>query len=148
MILYRPTDGDVHGAQVKWRPRTCFVMSAMSDLPPDVVRARKRIDTLLKPFGFSVVDAGSVMTGKDYLLKIWLLAVSCPVGIAIVHEGIRPETLANVFYGLGWMHVYGRETVVIKIGDVNLCCPAMQSYGNRSRRSSLARDWPTELKAA
>lgn len=121
MIFYRPTDGDVHGAALKWRPKTCFLMGAMGGtLPVDVSKARQGVTSRLKRAGFSVVDAASVTTGKDYLLKIWLLAVSCPVGIAIVHEGIRPETMANVFYELGLMHAYGRETVVIRVDDVNL----------------------------
>lgn len=76
--------------------------------------------SILRAGNFRTVDAASLTTGKDYLLKIWTLAVSCPVGIAIVHKGIRPETMANVFYELGWMQAYGRETVVIKIGDVKL----------------------------
>lgn len=121
MIFYRPTDGDVHGTELKWRPKTCFLMGAMGGvLPPEVTKARQRVTSLLKTAGFSVVDAASVTTGKDYLLKIWLLTVTCPVGVAIVHDGIRPETMANVFYELGLMHAYGRETVVIRIGNVNL----------------------------
>ena len=28
--------------------------------------------------------------------------------------------MANIFYELGWMQAYGRETVVIKIGDLKL----------------------------
>jgi hypothetical protein len=121
MIFYRPTDGDVHGAEIKWRPRTCFLMGAMDEvLPVEVTKARQRVTIRLRNAGFGVVDAASATTGKDYLLKIWSMAVSCPVGVAIVHEGIRPETMANVFYELGLMHAYGRETVVIRIGSVNL----------------------------
>jgi hypothetical protein len=89
-------------------------------LPPELLSTKRRVTTILRAGNFATVDAASVTTGKDYLLKIWALAVSCPVGIAIVHEGIRPETMANVFYELGWMQAYGRETVVIKIGDVKL----------------------------
>lgn len=70
--------------------------------------------------GIDAVEAASVTTGKDYLLKIWSLAVACPIGIALVHEGIRPATMANVFYELGWMQAYGRETLVVRIGDVDL----------------------------
>lgn len=81
---------------------------------------KQRVSTALTRAKFDVVDAASATTGKDYLLKIWTLAVSCPVGIAIVHEGIKPETMANIYYELGWMQAYGRETVVIKIGDVKL----------------------------
>lgn len=121
MIFYRPTDGDVHSAQLKWRPRTCFLMAAMGDpLPKQVLSAKRRVRALLRRADFNVVDAASATTGKDFLLKIWLLAVSCPVGIAIVHEGIRAETMANIYYELGWMQAYGRETVVIKVGDVKL----------------------------
>lgn len=121
MIFYRPTDGDVDSVPVTWRPRTCFLMSAMGNpLPPEVTSTKRRLRTALRAANFRTVDAASVTTGKDYLLKIWALAVSCPVGIAIVHEGIRPETMANIFYELGWMHAYGRETVVIKIGDIKL----------------------------
>lgn len=121
MIFYRPTDGDVDSAPVAWRPRTCFLMAAMGKpLPAELLNAKRRVKSILRAGNLTTVDAASVTTGKDYLLKIWALAVSCPVGIAIVHEGIRPETMANVFYELGWMHAYGRETVVIKIGDVKL----------------------------
>lgn len=121
MILYRPTDGDVHGTRVKWRPRTCFVMAAMGKpIHPKVVSARKRVRSALTRAGYATTDASSETTGKDYLLKIWSLAVAAPVGIAIVHEGVAAETMANIYYELGWMHAYGRETVVIKIGDVRL----------------------------
>jgi hypothetical protein len=121
MIFYRPTEGDVHSAPVKWRTRTCFLMTVMGKPVPDKARdAKSRINAALRRAKFRTVDAASATTGKDFLLKIWTLAVSCPVGIAIVHEGIRPETMANVFYELGWMHAYGRETVVIKVGDVKL----------------------------
>jgi hypothetical protein len=121
MIFYRPTDGDVYNAKMPWRARTCFVMSAMGDLlPSEVVSVRRRLRTKLRQTRFKQVDAASVTTGQDYLLKIWLLAATCPVGIAIVHEGIRPETMANIYYELGLMQAFGRETLVIKVGDVKL----------------------------
>lgn len=120
MIFYRPTDGDVDSVPVKWRPRTCFLMAAMGAVPAEVRSAKRRVTAALHRAKFSTLDAASATIGKDFLLKIWTLAVSCPVGIAIVHEGIRPETMANVFYELGWMQAYGRETVVIKVGDVKL----------------------------
>lgn len=121
MIFYRPTDGDVESTPVTWRPRTCFLMAAMGkSVPANVLSAKRRVSTALRRARFDVIDAASATTGKDYLLKIWKLAVSCPIGIAIIHDGIRPETMANVYYELGWMHAYGKETVVIKIGDVKL----------------------------
>lgn len=121
MIFYRPTDGDVESTPINWRPRTCFLMAAMGgSVPDDVLSAKRKVAAALRRARFSIVDAASFTTGKDYLLKIWKLAVSCPIGIAVVHQGIRPETMANIYYELGWMQAYGRETVVIKIGDVKL----------------------------
>lgn len=121
MIFYRPTDGDVESTPVNWRPRTCFLMAAMGgSVPDEVLGAKRKVAAALRRARFSIVDAASVTTGKDYLLKIWKLAISCPIGVAVIHEGIRPETMANIYYELGWMQAYGRETVVIKIGDVKL----------------------------
>jgi hypothetical protein len=121
MIVYRPTDGDVQTTRVAWKPRTCFVMTQMGQpIPADVARAKKRISGSLRRAGFKTVDADSKTTGKDFLLKIWSLALGCPVGIAIIHEGVRPETMANIYYELGWMHAWGRETVVVKVGNVSL----------------------------
>ena len=96
-------------------------MTAMGKpLPEQLAKARKRVAAALGKAGFKVTDAASVTTGKDYLLKIWSLAVCAPVGVAIVHEGIRTDTMANIFYELGLMQAYGRETVVIKVGEVKL----------------------------
>ena len=82
MIFYRPTDGEVLGTQVGWRPRTCFVMAAMGgDLPRELLNAKRRLKAALKRTRFGVVDAASETTGKDFLLKIWSLAVACPVGV-------------------------------------------------------------------
>lgn len=121
MIAYRPTDGDVQSTRVTWKPRTCFLMAQMGGpLPANVAHAKRRISRLLRQARFRTVDADSKTTGKDFLLKIWSLALGCPVGIAIIHDGVRPETMANIYYELGWMHAWGRETVVVKVGDLSL----------------------------
>jgi hypothetical protein len=73
-------------------------------VPAAVDKVQGRVARSLRRAGFESVDADSRTTGKDYLLKVWLLALSCPVGIAIVHEAIRPQTMANIYYELGWMH--------------------------------------------
>jgi hypothetical protein len=121
MIFYRPTDGDVESNKPAWRPRTCFLMAAMGQhIPPEVKNAKRRIKAALKAERLSLVDASSVTTGKDFLLKIWSMAVACPIGIAIVHKGIRRDTMANIYYELGLMQSYGRQTIVIKVGAVKL----------------------------
>lgn len=143
MIFYRPTDGGVNEAGINWRPRTCFLMAAMSDpLLPAVVSAKRRIRSALRRANFEVIDAAGATTGKDYLLKIWFLAVSCPIGIAIVHEGIRPETMANIFYELGWMQAYGRETIVVRVGDVKFPSDLV-----RTEYISLDRNFNRRIKA-
>lgn len=63
---------------------------------------------------FAVYDAEAVVTGKDFLLNIWSLALSVPVGIAVIHEAMKPQTVVNIFYELGVMQAHGKETVVVK----------------------------------
>lgn len=117
MIYYRPTDGGPHAGPMQWRPRTAFLMQQLTEpLPGRVADARRTVEKVLKSSEFRWVDAGMVTTGSDFLLKIWQLAASCPVGIAIVHEGISATTLANIYYELGLMQAYGRETLVIRVG--------------------------------
>jgi hypothetical protein len=66
---------------------------------------------------FKTIDAGSSIRGKDFLLKIWEMLLSVPIGIAIISKDLDPYTLANIFYEIGLLHAYGKETVVIKTKD-------------------------------
>lgn len=52
--------------------------------------------------------------GRDFLLKIWNLLLTAPLGIAIIHEGMPPATVANIFFELGMMQAYGKELLVVK----------------------------------
>lgn len=115
MIYYRPTDGDPRTGPIEWRPRTCFLMTQLGGQPhDDLVAMRDRLIVSADAHDFAVVDADTVVTGRDFLLKIWNLAVATPVGVALVHESMSKKTLANVFYEIGLMQAYGRETLVIK----------------------------------
>ncbi|MGH7583993.1 MAG: hypothetical protein ACREL5_12285 [Gemmatimonadales bacterium] len=78
------------------------------------------IDTLLTKSRFRTIDAGEVTTGRDYLAKIWELLISCPVGVAIVHEDIAPMTMANIYYELGILDALGRESIVVAVGSPEL----------------------------
>lgn len=119
MILYRPSDGDVQSAPVQWRPKTAFIMAQLGgEIPQKVSDARREVDVALKAHGFNSIDADSVTTGKDFLNKIWQLVLSVPLGVAVVHEGIPPQTLANIFFELGWLQAYGKEAIIIRIGNV------------------------------
>jgi len=115
MIFYRPTDGDPQTTRIQYRPRTCFLLTQLGYPVPDILaHIREEITSYLGQREISVIDANSVVTGRDFLLKIWNLILSVPLGIAIVHEGMKEQTLANIFYELGMMHAYGKETLVVK----------------------------------
>lgn len=121
MIHYSPIDGDPRNRPIQWRPKTVFVMQQLrAPIPGQVIGVRKQIDRALREAGFTSVDATNRTTGKDYLLKIWEILLGCPVGIAIVHEDISPATLANIYYEMGLLQAYGRETLVVKIGAPDL----------------------------
>lgn len=93
-------------------------MAQLGEPIPDLVtEIRGKLATLAAEHNYEVVDADAFTTGGDFLLNIWQLAISVPVGLAIVHEGISPRTVANIFYELGWMQAYGKETLVIRAGD-------------------------------
>lgn len=115
MIVYRPTDGDAHTVPIAVRCQTCFLMTQLGGtVPTEVTAIRDRVEAVFTVEGFDVVDADSFTTGRDFLHKIWEVIVSVPVGVAIVHEEIRPATLANVYYEIGLTQALGKETLVVK----------------------------------
>lgn len=89
-------------------------------IPPELEEARSALTAIIQSFKFRQIDADGLTTGQDFLLKIWGLAVAVPVGIVFVHEGISPITLANVFYELGLMQAYGKETLIIRVGKAEI----------------------------
>lgn len=121
MILYRPTEGDVNTNPVIWRPRTCFLMAKLGlQIPDDVKSIRENVEYILTREKIKFIDANSKTTGKDFLFKIWQMIVSVPVGIAIIHDDITTQTMANIFFELGWMQALGKETLIIKTKDIKL----------------------------
>lgn len=115
MIFYNPTSGDAHTTPVNYRPRTCFLMTQLrKPVPQSALDIRYRLTNLLSERRISVIDAESVVTGKDFLMKIWNLILAVPLGVAIIHEDMKPGTLSNIFYELGAFQAYGKETLVIK----------------------------------
>jgi hypothetical protein len=121
MILYRPTDGDPHTKSLKYRPKTCFIMSQMgANIPSIVTEIRKSLSKSLKSYGIQEIDAETIVTGRDFLLKVWGCIITVPMGIAIVSNEIPPQTMANIFYEIGLLQAYGKETLVIKTKGVNI----------------------------
>lgn len=115
MLYYQPTSGDPLTEPISSLPRHCFLMTQLGGkVDPALNDMRDLVATVLKRYDFKLVDADSKTTGRDFLLKIWRLVLSVPVGVALAHESMPPETLANIFYEVGLMHSYGKETLVLK----------------------------------
>ncbi|MBC8275478.1 MAG: hypothetical protein H8E40_10995 [Chloroflexi bacterium] len=115
MILYRPTDGDPLTKRIDYRPRTCFTMTRLGgSVPAEITEIRQRLTKSLTARDIREIDAGSRITGKDLLLKIWGMIITVPLGIAIITESMSSRTLANIFYEIGMLQSYGKETLVIK----------------------------------
>lgn len=121
MILYRPTDGDVEDKPIILRPRTCFLMTKLGEpIPEEIAIIREDLGRVLNEFGYECIDANSQTTGKDFLMKIWHMAMSVPVGIAIIDDTITHQTMANIFYEMGWMQACGKATLVIKTKNAQI----------------------------
>jgi hypothetical protein len=87
MILYNPTDGLVQQIKNKYRPKTCFIMTQLGNpIPRKVTKIRQRLKKILVSNKLNEIDAGTVVTGRDFMQKIWGLLVSVPLGIAIIDE--------------------------------------------------------------
>lgn len=115
MILYRLTDGDAHTGRINYRLRTCFLMTQLGEpIPSEVSSIRQDLDKILSQRKFNLVDANSVITGRDFLQKIWDMLVSVPLAVAIVHEDMPAKTQCNIFYEIGIAQALGKETIVIK----------------------------------
>ncbi len=115
MIIYDPIDGYVLEKQIEYMPRTCFIMTQLSTPIPGVIkRIRKTVAKTLANHSIGWVDAESETTGKDFLDKIWNFIIRVPMGIAIIEENMPSNTLSNIFYEVGLMQAYGKETLVIK----------------------------------
>jgi hypothetical protein len=111
-------------------------------VPAIVRKVRKQIERVLAQAGFAAVDAKSITTGRDYLLNIWNLLLGCPVGVAIVHEDVSAATMANIYYELGMLQAYGRDTVVVKVGD-----PALPSDFARTQYVEAGRGFEKRFKS-
>lgn len=121
MIYYKPTDGEIQTTPIESRPKHCFLMTQLGEPIPDKIeQIRVEVLDVLDTFGYGLLDANSKVTGRDFLIKIWRLIIGVPAGIAIIHEDMTPQTLSNIFYELGMMEAYGKETVIVKTKKVKI----------------------------
>jgi hypothetical protein len=121
MIFYRPTDGDPHTVGIEYRPRTCFIMTKLGPpIPREINIIRSHLSNVFGDYNISLLDANDVITGRDFLLKIWYIILSVPLGIAIISDDLLNKTRENIFYEIGLMQAYGKETIVIKNASTNI----------------------------
>lgn len=121
MIIYSPLDGDALTSSIPSKPRHCFLMTRLGQpIPAGVARIRTEITKACKSAGFSVIDANSKVTGRDFLLKIWRLIASAPLSVGICHEDIAPKSQANIWYELGVAQALGKETLIVKSQHVDI----------------------------
>ncbi|MEO9965366.1 MAG: hypothetical protein ABJF11_06245 [Reichenbachiella sp.] len=115
MIFYNPTDNDVLTKRIKYNPRSAFIMTQLGGVKTNLLdEILSQLKTALNQKEIHSLDANSLITGKDFLSKIWNLALSSPIGIAVLSENMQQTTVANIYYELGLMNALGKETVVIK----------------------------------
>lgn len=121
MIAYSPLDGDVLTKPIQYRPKSCFIITQLGKpVSEELTEIRKSISKILASLGFYEIDASSKVTGRDFLLKIWQIALSVPIGIVVITDKFSPQTYANIFYEVGLMHALGKETVVVKTPTSNV----------------------------
>jgi len=89
-------------------------------IPKEVNKIRSNLTKIITDSGINLIDANDVVTGKDFLLKIWHIILGVPLGIAIITNEMSHKTIANIFYEIGLMEAYGKETLVIKTEDIEM----------------------------
>lgn len=120
MIFYNH-DREVFNEFIKYRPRTCFLMTQLGNpIPDEVSEIIKVISEILNEFEILSIDANSIVTGRDFLSKIWKIINSVPFGIAVVSNNMKTSTISNIFYEIGVMNALGKETIVVKTDDYSI----------------------------
>ena len=100
---------------VKYRPRTCFVMTQLAKpLPEKCPEIREKLNEILTKNKMESIDANFDVTGRDFLGKIWKMIHSVPFGIAILTEKMKSSTIANIFYEVGVLNALGKESIIVK----------------------------------
>lgn len=115
MIVYSPINGEVLTDAVKYFPRTAFMMTQLgTPLPDELIQIRNKLSLELRKIKIQEFDASTLVTGKDFLDKIWKIILGAPIGIAILTKEVPERTIANIYYELGIMDALGKETLIIK----------------------------------
>ncbi len=121
MIIYNPLDGDAITTTIKSKPRHCFLMTRLGKpIPPEIDEIRQAITSTCQNSDFTVIDASSQITGRDFLLKIWKQIAATPLAVGVCHESIPPTTQSNIYYEFGVAQALGKETIIVKSPSVKI----------------------------
>lgn len=91
-----------------------------SQITKEIKTIRKSLTKHIKKHSFYELDATEEIHGCDFLQKIWEMILSVPVGMAIISDDLSANTRANIFYELGLLQAYGKETIIIKTKNANM----------------------------
>lgn len=120
MIFYN-YNRDVLSDFINYIPRSCFIMTQLGQPFSKVqLEIRASLTKELVKREIKEIDANTYVTGKDFLDKIWKIILSVPMGIAIITEDMKCSTLSNIFYEIGVLNAFGKETIVIKTPDATI----------------------------
>jgi len=120
MIFYSH-DREVLTDFIKYTPRSCFVMTQLGgEIPKLVTNIRQELSKVLKQNNIKEIDANTLITGRDFLNKIWKQMLGVPIGIAIVSDEMQMGTIANIFYEIGVLNALGKDTIVVKSKDFKI----------------------------
>jgi hypothetical protein len=115
MIIYNPSDGDAFTSIIKSAPRHCFLMTRLGKPVPKMVKdIGTEVKNCCRNKKYVVIDAGTRVSGRDFLIKIWKMIASSPLAVGVIHESIPATTQANIFYELGVAQALGKETLIVK----------------------------------
>ncbi|MDY0198538.1 MAG: hypothetical protein RBR68_12060 [Tenuifilaceae bacterium] len=89
-------------------------------LPEKLLKIRGDLCEELKKRKISELDANSSIKGRDFLSKIWRQVLGVPMGIAIITEEMKVSTISNIFYEVGVLNAFGKETIVIKSKEFSI----------------------------
>jgi len=121
VINYSPVTGDPIGHPIKPQPKHCFLITQLGKNKPDLVNEiQKSINKCCQSIDYKTIDASTLTTGKDFLIKIWELIISVPICVIIIHKDTPVKTQANLYYELGIAQALGKETIVIKTPEATM----------------------------
>ena len=99
----------------------CFLMTRLGrPIPKEITDIGNAITRICESNGFTVVDASTQITGRDFLLKIWKQIAATPLAVGICHEKIPQKTQSNIYYELGIAQALGKETILVKSPEAEI----------------------------